>query len=54
MANTLEEHSPADPSGERREFKKVEIFRLTCNLDTVRDGRGGIFYLGAAGTDCRV
>ena len=43
MANTLEEHSLADPSGERREFKKVEIFRPTCNLDTVRDGRGGIF-----------
>jgi mannose-6-phosphate isomerase-like protein (cupin superfamily) len=22
---------------------KIEIFRPTCNLDTVRDGRGGIF-----------
>ena len=26
-----------------RSYSKVKILRPTCNLDTVRDGRGGIF-----------
>jgi mannose-6-phosphate isomerase-like protein (cupin superfamily) len=30
-----------DPA--KKTYKNVEILRPTCNLDTVRDGRGGIF-----------
>ena len=32
-----------DASNTNQNYKKVEILRPTCNLDTVRDGRGGIF-----------
>lgn len=35
--------SPNLPAPLNSGRKKLELFRPTCNIDTVRDGRGGIF-----------
>ena len=43
MANTVEEIVETSEAGAARSYKKVEILRPSCNLETVRDGRGGIF-----------
>ena len=39
----MDRSSDIETSSKTQHYKKVEILRPTCNLDTVRDGRGGIF-----------